>query len=118
MQHTMQNDAAVFRTGETLQEGVREDPRGLCRSFADVKVSDRSLVWNSDLIETLELQNLLGQAVATHGLGGEPQGIARRPCPRGFPGPRRREWHEAHPVLGGRRRAGTQIDYRPVHLTR
>src|SRR5690606_3343747 len=64
MQRTMQADAAVFRTGETLAEGV-EKIREIRASFADVKVSDRSLVWNSDLVETFELQNLLGQALAT-----------------------------------------------------
>src|SRR5574343_376036 len=61
MQRIMQNDAAVFRTGETLQQGVAKI-REAFNSCEDVKVSDRSLVWNSDLIETLELQNLLGQA--------------------------------------------------------
>src|SRR5690606_16413243 len=61
MQRTMQSHAAVFRTQETLAEGV-DKVRGIRESFADVKVSDRSLVWNSDLVETLELQNLLGQA--------------------------------------------------------
>ena len=50
--------------GETLVEGVRKISE-VHKSFADVRVSDRSLVWNSDLVETLELQNLLGQAVAT-----------------------------------------------------
>ena len=64
MQKIMQNHAAVFRTGETLQEGVDL----LSRTFAtlgDVKVSDRSLVWNTDLIETMELENLLLNATAT-----------------------------------------------------
>src|SRR3546814_8772021 len=64
MQRTMQADAAVFRTGETLAEGV-EKIREIRASFADVKVSDRSLVWNSDLVETFELQNLLDQSLAT-----------------------------------------------------
>src|SRR5690606_22685495 len=64
MQRTMQADAAVFRTGETLAEGVSKI-RDIHASFADVRVSDRSLVWNSDLVETLELQNLLGQELAT-----------------------------------------------------
>ncbi len=64
MQRIMQKDAAVFRTGETLKEGCGKIAAAYA-SFADVKVADRSLVWNSDLIETLELQNLLGQAVAT-----------------------------------------------------
>jgi succinate dehydrogenase / fumarate reductase flavoprotein subunit len=64
MQKTMQNDAAVFRTGETLQQGCEKMAKTF-QSFADVRVSDRGLVWNTDLVETLELDNLLGQAVAT-----------------------------------------------------
>jgi succinate dehydrogenase / fumarate reductase flavoprotein subunit len=64
MQRTMQNHAAVFRTGETLNEGV-EKLRQTFASFSDVRVSDRSLVWNTDLIETMELENLLLNAVAT-----------------------------------------------------
>jgi succinate dehydrogenase / fumarate reductase flavoprotein subunit len=64
MQKIMQNHAAVFRTGELLQEGI-ELLAECVRSFADVRVADRSLVWNTDLIETLELENLLAQASAT-----------------------------------------------------
>jgi len=64
MQKIMQNHAAVFRTGETLQEGI-DKLRLTAQSFADVRVADRSLIWNTDLIETLELDNLLGQAMAT-----------------------------------------------------
>ncbi len=64
MQRVMQKDAAVFRTGETLKEGCKKITEAF-DTFADVRVADRSMVWNSDLIETLELQNLLGQAVAT-----------------------------------------------------
>jgi succinate dehydrogenase / fumarate reductase flavoprotein subunit len=64
MQRIMQNHAAVFRTGETLQEGADM----LTKTFStlgDVKVSDRSLVWNTDLIETMELENLMLNATAT-----------------------------------------------------
>jgi len=64
MQRTMQADAAVFRTGATLQQGIAK-LREIFDSFADVGVSDHSLVWNTDLVETLELENLLLQAVAT-----------------------------------------------------
>ena len=104
MQRTMQADAAVFRTGETLAEGVREDPRDPRLVRRRQGVSDRSLIWNSDLIETCELQNLLGQARGDDGLGREPHGIARRACARGLPGARRRQLAEAHAVLGRRRR--------------
>ena len=64
MQRTMQNHAAVFRTGEVLQEGCEQISQ-VFDSKSDLKVSDRSLVFNTDLVETLELDNLLSQAVAT-----------------------------------------------------
>ncbi|MEX0976045.1 MAG: succinate dehydrogenase flavoprotein subunit [Woeseia sp.] len=64
MQKVMQNHAAVFRTGESLAEGARH-LRKTFASFADVRVADRSLVWNTDLIETMELENLLLNASAT-----------------------------------------------------
>ncbi len=62
MQRVMQNHAAVFRTGESLSEGVAEARRGVRRPSRTCRSSDRSLVWNTDLVETLELDNLLGQA--------------------------------------------------------
>ncbi|MBL8586480.1 MAG: succinate dehydrogenase flavoprotein subunit [Bradyrhizobiaceae bacterium] len=64
MQQVMQNNCAVFRTGEILSEGVRLIDEVMA-SAADVKVTDRSLVWNTDLIETLEFDNLIAQAVVT-----------------------------------------------------
>ena len=64
MQKTMQNNAAVFRTGNVLQEGI-EKMRDIYKSFSDVNVSDKSMIWNTDLAETLELENLLQNALAT-----------------------------------------------------
>jgi succinate dehydrogenase / fumarate reductase flavoprotein subunit len=64
MQTTMQSDAAVFRTDKTLAEGV-EKMDNVASKLDDLEVSDRSLVWNSDLMETLELANLMPNAVAT-----------------------------------------------------
>ena len=64
MQRTMQNNAAVFRTGEVLHEGVSK-LKEIYQSFADVGVSDRSMIWNTDLAETLELENLLQNALVT-----------------------------------------------------
>ncbi|WP_137150564.1 succinate dehydrogenase flavoprotein subunit [Devosia sp. FKR38] len=64
MQRTMQEDAAVFRTGETLQSGVKRMST-IFAQLPDVKVTDRSLVWNSDLVETLELENLMANAMVT-----------------------------------------------------
>ncbi|MCG8546545.1 MAG: succinate dehydrogenase/fumarate reductase flavoprotein subunit, partial [Alphaproteobacteria bacterium] len=64
MQRVMQNNCAVFRTGEVLKEGVDllEETQNKRK---DLHVSDRSLIWNSDLVESLELDNLLSQAVVT-----------------------------------------------------
>jgi succinate dehydrogenase / fumarate reductase flavoprotein subunit len=64
MQKIMQNHAAVFRTGETLDEGVKM-LRETAVTLADVNVSDRSLIWNTDLVETMELENLMLNATAT-----------------------------------------------------
>jgi succinate dehydrogenase / fumarate reductase flavoprotein subunit len=64
MQRTMQSDAAVFRASETLKEGVGKMTE-IAAKMPDVKVTDRSLVWNSDLMETLELTNLMPNALAT-----------------------------------------------------
>src|SRR5581483_5942844 len=64
MQKIMQTNCAVFRTAEVLEEGHKliHDVYG---GMADVSVADRSLIWNSDLVETLELDNLLAQSVVT-----------------------------------------------------
>lgn len=67
MQHCMQADAAVFRTDKTLKEGV-EKMTAIAAKMDDLHVTDTSLVWNSDLMETLELTNLMPNALATiHG---------------------------------------------------
>jgi succinate dehydrogenase / fumarate reductase, flavoprotein subunit len=114
MQRAMQNDAAVFRTGESLAEGVR-NLREINASFADVKVSDRSLVWNSDLVETLELQNLLGQALVTI------ESAANRTESRGaharedFPERDDDNWHK-HTLCWLDDAGNARIDYRPVHM--
>ena len=64
MQKTMQANCAVFRDGPVLKEGV-EKITAVWRDAADISVTDRSLVWNSDLVETLEFDNLIAQAAVT-----------------------------------------------------
>jgi succinate dehydrogenase / fumarate reductase flavoprotein subunit len=64
MQKTIQTDAGVFRTDKTLAEGVAKI-QGVAGKMVDIKVIDRSLVWNSDLMETLERTNLMPSAMAT-----------------------------------------------------
>ena len=64
MQRTMQNDAAVFRTDKSLKEGVEKMAK-VAAKMPELKVTDRSLIWNSDLMETLELTNLMPNALAT-----------------------------------------------------
>jgi succinate dehydrogenase / fumarate reductase flavoprotein subunit len=64
MQKTMQADAAVFRTAKTMAEGV-DKMTAIAAKLDDLQVTDRSLVWNSDLMETLELTNLMPNALAT-----------------------------------------------------
>ena len=114
MQKTMQIDAAVFRTGETLAQGI-EKLGATFESFADVRVSDRSLIWNSDLIETLELENLLLQATATiHSAANrtESRGAHAR---EDFPQRDDEHWLKHTLVwVDGPKRA--RFAYRPVHL--
>ena len=64
MQRTMQRYASVFRTGEALDEGTRRLDQ-VAGSLSELRLSDRSMIWNTDLVEALELQNLMLQAVAT-----------------------------------------------------
>jgi succinate dehydrogenase / fumarate reductase, flavoprotein subunit len=114
MQRTMQNNAAVFRTAEVLRDGVEKIGQ-VARSFSDLGIADRSLIWNSDLMEALELQNLLHQAVvALHAAENrtESRGAHARDD---FPARDDENWLK-HTVTWLDGDAEVRIGYRPVHL--
>nr|WP_314442654.1 succinate dehydrogenase flavoprotein subunit [uncultured Sphingomonas sp.] len=117
MQRTMQADCAVFRTERTLAEGVGKIDR-IYRGLTDVKVTDRSLIWNTDLVETMELDNMLGQAVVTMHSASNRKESRGAHMHEDFPDRNDAEWMK-HTVAWfdgwGGTGGGVRIDYRPVH---
>jgi succinate dehydrogenase / fumarate reductase flavoprotein subunit len=115
MQRTMQTDAAVFRTAQSLGEGCAKMHQ-VFASFDDVRVSDRSLVWNSDLIETLELQNLLYNAVATIRSAEQRHESRGAHAREDFPERDDQNWMK-HTLVSVDAKGNCAFDFRPVHLT-
>ncbi|TAH36166.1 MAG: succinate dehydrogenase flavoprotein subunit [Alphaproteobacteria bacterium] len=114
MQRAMQRHAAVFRNSKSLDEGVVKI-QDIAQSIRDIKVSDRSLVWNSDLVEALELENLLAQAIVTL------TSAQARPESRGahahedYPERDDKDWMK-HTVTWCDDKNRVKIAYRPVHM--
>jgi succinate dehydrogenase / fumarate reductase flavoprotein subunit len=113
MQRAMQSDAAVFRTGKTLEEGVAK-LRAIHAAGDDIKTTDRGLIWNTDLVETLEYDNLIDQALVTI------EGALNRTESRGaharedYPDRNDVEWMK-HTLAWKVPGDAVKIDYRPVH---
>ncbi|MCA0199765.1 MAG: succinate dehydrogenase flavoprotein subunit [Proteobacteria bacterium] len=113
MQRTMQTDAAVFRTTKSLQEGIGKLSQ-IAASIKDIKVSDRSLVFNTDLIEALELENLMTCAVATI-TGAEARHESRGAhAHEDFPNRDDENWSK-HTIAYVDDQYKVKLDYRPVH---
>ncbi len=114
MQKIMQSDAAVFRTASTLTEGAARLFRTM-RSLPDIRVQDRSLIWNSDLIETLEFENLLLQAIATMHSALARQESRGAHAREDFPNRDDAAWLK-HSLAWVDGQGTVRLDYRPVHL--
>lgn len=113
MQHAMQKHAAVFRTGDSLQEGV-DKMNAIYASYNDVKVSDRGLIWNSDLMETFELANLLDCAQVSVQCALNRQESRGAHAREDFPERDDANWMK-HSLAWVDEQGQVNIDYRPVH---
>ena len=114
MQRAMQEDVAVFRTEDSLQTGVKRIAAVYAKK-GDVKVSDRSLIWNTDLMETLEFDNLIGQAAVTVNSAANRQESRGAHAREDFKDRNDEVWMKHTLAWVDDATGKVSIDYRPVH---
>ena len=114
MQKIMQADCAVFRTGPVLKDGVAK-LRQVWDAKHDIKVSDRSLIWNSDLAETLEFDNLIYQAMVSIVSAENRQESRGAHAREDFPKRDDKAWMK-HTICWCDEKGNVKLDFRPVHL--
>jgi succinate dehydrogenase / fumarate reductase flavoprotein subunit len=113
MQRAMQEDCAVFRTGETLQSGVKRIA-DVIGGVSDIGVTDRGLIWNTDLVETLEFDNLIVQAAATVNSAANRQESRGAHAREDFAERDDVNWMK-HTLAWVDDKGAVKLDYRPVH---
>ena len=114
MQRAMQEDVAVFREGDSLEQGQRRIADVHAR-MPEIKVSDRGLIWNTDLMETLEFDNLIGQAVVTVNSAVNRQESRGAHAREDFPDRNDQEWMKHTLAWLDGETGRVTLDYRPVH---
>jgi succinate dehydrogenase / fumarate reductase flavoprotein subunit len=115
MQKAMQEDCAVFRTGETLQSGVNRIAE-VIKDVSDISVADRGMIWNTDLVETLEFDNLIAQAAVTVNSALNRQESRGAHAREDFPDRNDANWMK-HTLCWVDTRGAARFDYRPVTMT-
>ncbi len=113
MQKSMQSNCAVFRTGEVLEQGVREIA-GICGKTGGIDVQDRTMIWNTDLVEALEFDNLIVQAAVTVNSAANRKESRGAHAREDFSERQDSEWMK-HTLAWADEGGKVSIDYRPVH---